>query len=211
VQIQEVTPAIAASLGLGGEGGALVASVTPNSPASRAGLKQGDVILSFNDADLKQMRDLPRLVSIASPETAAPLAVWRNGQRMQLSVTLGEAPETPQTASIRSSEPGEPNRAEALGMRFAELTPELRRRMQVSRDVQGVAITGIERGSPAESFGLAPGDVLVSINQEPVNSPDEAARRLAKIANSPRKNALLLLNRNGTPRYVGVTLGKDAG
>ena len=83
--------------------------------------------------------------------------------------------------------------------------------MRVGRDVQGVVITGIERGSPAESFGLARGDVLVSINQEPVSDPDEAAQKLRKIANSPQKNALLLLNRNGTSRYVGVTLGKNAG
>ncbi|MGD9617577.1 MAG: DegQ family serine endoprotease [Alphaproteobacteria bacterium] len=211
VQIQEVTPAIAASLGLGGEGGALVANVTPNSPASRAGLQQGDVILSFNNTDLKRMRDLPRLVSTAAPEITAPITVWRNGQQRQLSVMLGEAPETPQTASVRSSEPAEADRAEALGMRLAELTPDLRRRMQVGRDVQGVVITGIERGSPAESFGLARGDVLVSINQEPVRDPDAAARKLQQIANSPQKNALLLLSRNGTSRYVGVTLGKDAG
>ena len=104
VQIQEVTPAIAASLGLGGEGGALVANVTPNSPAARAGLKQGDVILSFNNTDLKQMRDLPRLVSTAEPDAAAPITVWRNGQRKELSVTLGEAPENLQTASVRGSE-----------------------------------------------------------------------------------------------------------
>ena len=99
VQIQEITPAIAASLGLGGEGGALVANVTPNSPASRAGLKQGDVILSFNNTDLKQMRDLPRLVSTAEPDATATITVWRNGQRKELSVTLGEAPENLQTAS----------------------------------------------------------------------------------------------------------------
>jgi len=96
-------------------------------------------------------------------------------------------------------------------MRLAELTPELRRNLRIGRDVQGVVIAGIERGSPAESFGLARGDVLVSINQEPVNDPDTAAQKLKKIANSPKKNALLLLNRNGTSRYVGVTLGADAG
>jgi serine protease Do len=211
VQIQDVTPAIAASLGLGGEGGALVANVTPNSPASRAGLKQGDVILSFNHTDLKRMRDLPRLVSTAEPDSASTLTVWRNGQRKELSVTLGEAPENLQTASARGSQPGDEDRADALGMRLAQLTPDLRRQMRVGRDVQGVAITGIERGSPAESFGLARGDVLVSINQEPVSDPDEAAQKLRQIANSPQKNALLLLNRNGTSRYVGVTLGKDAG
>ena len=77
--------------------------------------------------------------------------------------------------------------------------------------MQGVVIAGVERGSPAESFGLASGDVLVSINQEPVGNPDDAAQKLNKIAASSQKNALLLLNRSGTSRYVGVTLGKDAG
>ena len=211
VQIQEITPAIAASLGLGDEGGALVANVTPNSPASRAGLKQGDVILSFDNTDLKKMRDLPRLVSNAQPEGPAPITVWRDGQRKELSVTLGEMPENLETASARGSEPGEEQKAEALGMRLGELTPDLRRQMRVGRDVQGVVITGIDRNSPAESVGVTRGDVLVSINQEPVRDPDEAAQMLRKIANSPKKNALLLLNRNGTSRYVGVTLGKDAG
>ncbi|MGE0259830.1 MAG: DegQ family serine endoprotease [Alphaproteobacteria bacterium] len=211
VQIQEVTPAIAASLGLGDEGGALVAAVTPNSPASRAGVKQGDVILSFNSSDLKQMRDLPRLVANAEPEAGASMTVWRNGQRKELNVTLGEMPENLQTASARGSEPGEEQGADALGMRFGALTPDLRRQMRIGRDVQGVVITGIERNSPAESFGVTRGDVLVSINQEPVSDPDDAAQKLRTIAKSPQKNALLLLNRNGTSRYVGVTLGKDAG
>ncbi len=211
VQIQEVTPAIAASLGLGDEGGALVANVTPNSPASRAGLKQGDVILSFDNTDLKQMRDLPRLVSNAQPEAPAPITVWRDGQRKELRVTLGEMPDNLQTASARGSESGEEQGAEALGMRFGALTPDLRQQMRVGRDVQGVVITGIDRNSPAELFGVSRGDVLVSINQEPVRDPDEAAQTLRKIANSPQKNALLLLNRNGTSRYVGVTLGKNAG
>jgi serine protease Do len=212
VQIQEITPAIAASLGLKDEGGALVANVTPNSPAARAGLKQGDVILSFNNTDLKQMRDLPRLVSTAPSNTTSTLTVWRGGQKKELNVTLGEAPENPQTASVRGGErPGEEQGASALGMRLAALTPELRRNLRIGRDVQGVVIARVEPGSPAESFGLARGDVLMSINQEPVSDPDEAARKLAQIANSSQNNALLLLNRNGTPRYVGVTLGKDAG
>ena len=109
------------------------------------------MILSFNRTDLKQMRDLPRLVSTADPDTAAALTVWRSGQKKELNVTLGEAPENPQTASVRGGEPGDENRADALGMRLAELTPDLRRRLRIGRDVQGVVIAGIERGSPAES------------------------------------------------------------
>jgi serine protease Do len=77
--------------------------------------------------------------------------------------------------------------------------------------VQGVVIAGIERGSLADSFGLSRGDVLMSINQEPVTDPDDAAQKLRKIAKSPQRNALLLLNRNGTVRYLGITLDKDAG
>src|SRR5947208_812816 len=80
VQIQEVTPAIAASLGLSGERGALVGVVTPGSPRAQAGLKQGDVVLSFNGSEVKQLRDLPRLVAAAAPGPAASLTVWGNVQ-----------------------------------------------------------------------------------------------------------------------------------
>ena len=74
-----------------------------------------------------------------------------------------------------------------------------------------MVITGIDNGSPAASLGLSRGDVLVSINQQPVGSPEEAAQQLKKIAKSPRKNALLLLNRRGISQYVGIDLGKDEG
>jgi serine protease Do len=210
VQIQEVTPAIAASLGLNGANGALVAAVTPNSPAARAGLKQGDVILSFNGADIKQMRDLPRAVSAAPAGSNASLTVWRNGQSSERHVTLGEAPDNPRLASA-GDESSRDERAAALGLHFSALTNDLRRELRVGRDVHGVVITGIDDNSPAASLGLSRGDVLVSINQQPVGSPEEAARKLAEIAKSPRKNVLLLLNRHGIAQYVGVELGRDEG
>src|SRR5207237_8365458 len=90
VQIQEVTPAIAASLGLQGEHGALVAVVTPDSPGAKAGLKQGDVILTFNGNEVSRLRDLPRLVAETAPDTGAKMKGWRNGQTVELQVTLGE-------------------------------------------------------------------------------------------------------------------------
>ena len=99
VQIQEVTPAIAASLGLQGEHGALVAVVTPDSPGAKAGLKQGDVILSFNGNEVSRLRDLPRLVAETAPDTGAKMKVWRNGQTVELQATLGELPNTEQVAS----------------------------------------------------------------------------------------------------------------
>jgi len=218
VQIQEVTPAIAASLGLQGEHGALVAVVTPGSPGAKAGLKQGDVILSFNGGEVKQLRDLPRLVSATAPGSAGSLTVWRNGQSSELRTTLGEAPANPQVASANGDQSGEQSvappredQANALGVHLAALTNELRRELHVGRDAAGVVVTGIDRGSVAETLGLSRGDIVVSINQQPIGSPAEAAQQLREIANSPKKTALLLLNRRGVTEYVGVKLSRDEG
>ena len=115
VQIQEVTPAIAASLGLKSEHGALVAVVTPNSPGAKAGLKQGDVILSFNGSEVERLRDLPRMVASTAPDSNAKMKVWRNGQTVDLQATLGELPNTEQVASA-SGEQDEDQSATADGL-----------------------------------------------------------------------------------------------
>jgi len=91
------------------------------------------------------------------------------------------------------------------------MTSDLRRQLNIGRDVQGVVITGIDGNSPPDIRGLSRGDVLVSINQEPVRSPEEAANKLRQAAKSQQKTALLLLNRRGVTQYVGVKLGKDEG
>jgi serine protease Do len=210
VQIQEVTPAIAASLGLDGQHGAMVAVVTANSPGAEAGLKQGDVILSFNGSEVKQLRDLPRLVAATAPGAKATLNVWRNGRSTELHATIAEAAENQRVASTSGEQPSD-DRAEALGLHFASLTNDLRRELRLGRDAQGVVITRVDDGSTADSLGLRRGDVVVSINQEPVNTPQDAAQKLKQIANSPQKNALLLLNRHGVTQYVGVDLGKHQG
>jgi serine protease Do len=132
----------------------------------------------------------------------------------ELHVTLGEAPENPRIASADSDQSGAQSgeeRADALGMHFAPLTSDLRRQLRVGRDAHGVVISEIDGGSPADSLGLTRGDVLVSIDQQPVGSPREAAKKLKEIAKSPRKSALLLLNRHGVTQYVGVSLAKDEG
>ena len=208
VQIQQVTPAIAASLGLHGEQGALVAVVTPDSPGARAGLKQGDVILSFNGENVAHLRDLPRLVAAAAPDSHAAMTVWRNGQTLQLQTTVGELADNDRVAA---AEEEQPSRAEALGMHFSPMTSELLRDLHLGKDAHGVVVERVDSGSPADDVGLRDGDVLVSVNQQPVNTPQEAAGKLKEIAASSKKSALLLLNRHGVTQYVGVSLGENRG
>ena len=210
VQIQEVTPAIAASLGLRGEQGALVAVVSPGSPGAKAGIKQGDVIVSFNGTEVGQLHDLPRLVAGTAPDTAATMKVWRNGQTVELQAKVGELANE-KVASANGEDEGQTAKAEALGMHFAPLTAQLRRELHVAKDVHGVVVTRVDSGSAAEDVGLSEGDVLVTIDQQPVNTPEEAAEKLKEVANSPKKSALLLLNRHGVTQYVGVNLGGNNG
>jgi serine protease Do len=211
VQIQEVTPAIAASLGLHGEQGALVSVVTSDSPGAKAGLKQGDVILSFNDKEVVHLRDLPRLVAGTAPDSHATMTVWRSGQTIHLQGTVGELSNNEQVATASGGEEEQPVRAEALGMHFSPLTSQLRRELHLAKDVRGVVVTRVDSGSAADDVGLSEGDVLVAIDQQPVNTPQEAAEKLNEAAASPKKSALLLLNRHGVTQYVGVSLGGDRG
>ena len=215
VQIQPVTPAIASSLGLKTDHGALVAVVTPGSPSAAAGLKQGDVILAFNGEDITTLRDLPHDVAGSNPGTNATLTVWRDGKQQQLDVKLGEMPANPQVASAQSNnnDEGQPTESSVapLGLRLAPLTNDFRHDLHLGRDVHGVVITRVESGSIADNIGLARGDVIMSIDQQPATSPQEAADKLQDIAKSPNKSALLLLNRHGVTQYLGVALGKNSG
>lgn len=212
VQIQEVTPAIASSLGLQSEHGALVAMVTPDSPGTRAGLKQGDVILTFNGNEVSRLRDLPRLVAETAPDTGVKMKVWRNGQTEELHATLGELPNNEQVASATDRrEQDESARADALGMHLAPLTSQLRRELHTGKEVQGVVITQVDPGSAAAEVGLSEGDVVVAIDQQPVKTPQEAAAKLKEAAASPKKSALLLLDRRGVTQYVGLNLSANQG
>jgi serine protease Do len=190
----------------------LIAAVTANSPGAEAGLKQGDVVLSFNGADINQLRDLPRTVSATKPGSTATMTVWRNGQKTELQAKIGEAPENPRVAAAGDHNgPSSEDRAQAAGLHFGALTPDMRRELHLGRDVGGVVITSVDDGSAADSLGLTRGDVVLSINQQPVTSPQDAAQKIKEAASSPRKSALLLLNRRGVTQYVGLDLGKNEG
>jgi serine protease Do len=207
VAIQGITPAIARSLGLNPDqpSGALVASVTPNSPAAKAGVKQGDVITAAGGHKVKQVGDLPRIVAAAPPGQPLDLTVLRGGKEMKLAATLGELSESPkQTAAATQEE----DHSGALGLQLSALTTELRRQYRIPKDVDGVVVTKVADQSPAASAGLQPGDVLVSVDQKPVDTPAKAAEQLKEAA--AKGNVLLLVNRKGSSQFVGLSVSRGS-
>jgi len=211
VQIQEVTPEIAKSLGLAKAQGALVADVTNGGPAAKAGLKQGDVILSFNGHDITKVRDLPLVVAQTPVGDKAKVEVLRGGKQTALDVGVGQMPENPQQVAQNDrgdDQQGQSENATALGVKLAPLNDQMRREAHVPKGVKGVIVTAVADDSPLASLGIQPGDVIQSINQQAVTTPQQAESKL-KEAQASKKTALLLINRHGTNEYIALSLASD--
>jgi serine protease Do len=210
VAIQGITPSIAKSLGLDPDHptGALVASVTPDSPAQKAGLKPGDVITEAGGHEIGSVHQLPRLVAAMPIGSKLDLTIRRGGKEQKLEATIAQMPETVATAGESGVQSSQAN-ASALGMEFVPLAPELRSELHVPKDVSGVVVRRIAPDSPARALGIQPGDVIQSIDQKPTTTPEEAAAELKEAA--AHGNVLLLLNRHGVSEFVGLTVENNNG
>ncbi len=207
VQIQEVSPAIAKNLGLPNDHGALVADVTKGGPAEKAGIQQGDVIMSFGGQDIVKLRDLTRVVAETPVGKTAPVKVWRKGKETTLEPMIAEQPANMDLVASNSGsgedqQPATPQKATALGLKLAPLTAELRKQLKVPATVKGVVVSQIADSSPLADVDLQPGDVIVSVNQEPVTTPKEAVAKLKAAQASPDKSVLLQINRHGVNAFV---------
>jgi serine protease Do len=206
VQIQKLTEPLAESMKLPRTQGALVTSVTPDSPAARAGLEVGDVILSFNDHEVANMKDLPKLVADTAPGQNARLTVWRKGERQNLEVSVAGSPEV--TASATETETATTAASGVrLGVTLAPMTDELRKRFHVPVDVQGALVVEVESGSLAAREGIRPGDVIVQAGGKPVSTPTDVVSVVRESNTTDQDRVLLLLNRQGDQRFVSVQLG----
>jgi serine protease Do len=213
VQIQEVTPEIAKSLGLPKPEGALVADVTKGGPAAKAGFKQGDVITSFNGHAIQKVRDLPIMVAQTPIGQKAKVEVWRSGREASLDVAVGQMPDNPQVAKNEQqggdqTQQGATDTPTALGLKLAPLNNEMRKRAGVPKDVKGVVVTAVADDSPLAELGIQPGDVIQQINQQPVTSPQQAEAKLKEAQAEKSKNLLLLVNRHGTNQYLALSMNK---
>lgn len=217
VNIQQVTDEIAESLGLrGGARGALVARAQEDGPAAKGGVRNGDVILRFNNQEVREMRNLPRIVAETRVGTEAPVTVWRDGREETLNVTVAELPADQAEAQARAGgQPSAPRsqvvELQGLGLKVGPITPEARERYSLRPEQRGVLITEVDGNGPAAERDLRAGDVIVEVQQERVNTPQEVQSRLEALRRQNRASALLLVEGQQGQRFVPLRLREEGG
>jgi serine protease Do len=206
VHIQSISEDIAETMGLEEDEGALVSQVEPDSPAAKAGLKTGDVIIAFGDEEVEDARALPRLVAVTDKGDKVNVTVWRDGKKESLEVILGSLPSEEKVAmtETREVDDGTPK----LGVTLSALSKEAKEHFKLSDDEVGVLIVDVAGNSPAAKHGLKRGDIISRIGRTEVTNPEEVVKEVKKIADEEHKTVLLLIKRDGVSRFVAVPLEK---
>ncbi|UOA26503.1 Do family serine endopeptidase [Pseudosulfitobacter sp. DSM 107133] len=209
VRIQDVTPDIAEAMGLEKTAGALVTSV-PDGPAKEAGMKDGDVIVSFAGVDVADTRGLVRQVGNSPVGEAVRVVVFRDGKTVTLKVTLGRREEAegavPAVAKGGDTENPAETSKEVLGLTLAPLTDEMREQLGVDSELVGLAVGDVDEASEAYEKGLRAGDVITEAGQQKVASIAEFENRVSEVKDAGRKSLLLLVRRAGDPRFVALSI-----
>ena len=183
VQIQSVNSELAKSFGLAEVYGVLVAMVVKNSPADKAGIKQEDVILKYNDVKITDVNQLRNLVAGTKPYQRVPVIVFRRGKKIKLHIKIGNLAKAKWETAVKSGISS--HEFKKLGISISELTPE-KARQYGYENISGVVITEIEEGSIAERVGLQKGDLILRINYNRVTNVSEAIKALNKARNLVR-------------------------
>ena len=216
VSYQSVTDDIANSFGLDRARGVLVANVTADGPAAKAGVKRNDIILSFAGQEVPDLRRFPRIVANARVGSTVDIVVWRGGKETPLKLRIGEQEEPEkQNASAQGSaqeaaraRPGVTSTIEQLGLTLQKVSDQLREKYGLSDNVKGVVVTKVVPNSPAAEKQLQAGDVILEVDQKPVTTPQEVTEIVAKLQAQKKRSVLLFVERQGDPRFAALRLTK---
>jgi serine protease Do len=211
VRIQQVTDEIADSLNIKPARGALIAGIDDKGPAKPAGIEPGDVVIKFDGHDIKEMRDLPRIVADTPVGKDVEVVVVRKGKEEKKTVKLGrlEDGERARQASVQKDAVPEDKSTvkKTLGLELSNLSDDLRRRYKIKDGVKGVLVTGVDAGSAAADKRLGAGDVIVEVAQESVATAADVQNKIEQMKKDGRKSALLLVsNADGEVRFVALTI-----
>jgi serine protease Do len=210
VRIQQVTDEIAESLNVKPARGALIAGVDDKGPAKPAGIEPGDVIVTFDGKEIKEPKDLSRVVADTAVGKEVEVVIIRKGNEQNLKVTLGrldDGDKAVQTAA-KTQEPAEkPATQKALGLDLAALSKDLRSRYKIKDSVKGVVITNVDAPSDAADKRLSAGEVIVEVAQEAVSSAADVKKRVDQLKKDGKKSVLLLVsNAEGELRFVALSV-----
>lgn len=200
VTVQQVTSDMAQSLGLAQAGGAIISSVTPGSAADRSGLKQGDIIKSFNGQQVHDTNTLRNRVAETTPGSTADLVIVRDGAEKHMTVKLAEANADTMARGGDRGESDSEDKA-ALGVSVTPLTPELADRLRAPKSAHGLVVEDVNPDGRAAEAGIQPGDIIQSVNRKPVTSVNDLRSALETSAGKP---VLLLITRQGNNLFVTV-------
>ncbi len=203
VSTQPVDAAMAAALKLPQVGGALVAEVTADSPAAKAGMEPGDVIVAVDGQKIADGRALARVVADIAPGKETKITVRRDAAERELAVQVAAQPDADRTVTADAGEA----HGRKLGVALAPITPQARRALGLGEELKGTVIAEVAEGSPAQDAGLRAGDVIVAVGQTPVENPEQATRAIRAGLGKGSSVALRIL-RDGRSAFVAVDTAK---
>lgn len=212
VRIQDVTEEIAEQFGLDRPRGALISGVETNSPAEAGNIAADDIILKFDGQPVDERPDLQRVVAVTAIGQPVQVEVWRNGEVVTLSVTVGEFPEE----GIRqvSNDLGIPEfkggGVAALGLDVSPIDDDVRDQLELGDDIVGLLVIGVTPGGTAAGKGIKAGDVILEVNQEPVASVADMQDLVERSIEIGRRTMLIMvLQPSGEQRFVVVPIGRS--
>jgi serine protease Do len=213
VKIQPVTDEIADALNIKPARGTLIAGVDDKGPAKAGGIETGDVVLKFDGKDVKDSRDLQRIVAETPVDRDVEVVVVRKGKEERRTIKVGRLEDgEKQQASLQPKKDAAPPEEKSvvqksLGLQLSNMTDTLRQRYKIKDTVKGVVITGVDANSSAAEKRLAAGDVIVEVAQEAIATPDDLQKKLDALKKAGRKSALFLVaNADGELRFIALTL-----
>jgi len=208
VEAQPVSDAMSKALGLATAGGALVAAVQPNTPASHAGVQPGDVIRTVNGQAIKDPGALAIGIAAIRPGDQAHLDIVRDGKSQTLDVKVAELPSEQQLAQGGGQSQHE--HEQKLGLALGSVSPDLAKQLDLPDHTAGAVVMQVKPGSPAEQAGIQPGDVIVGVGTHAVQNPGQASRAIGDALGHDSKALALRIIRNGQPAFVAVNLNPNA-
>lgn len=206
IRLQQINSDIAEAEGLADEHGGIVSDVAPGGPALKAGLREGDVILQFGPRKTTDIRAILREIAATHPGGTQDVRIWRDGKEMTLPVTLGDWPDNDLSPTGRGVMPsrGERVSSATLGMRVAELTPDLRKQFKLSDLTRGVIVLGVAANSVGADVGFARGDVVLRVDNQKVASITEIRDAVKSAREQGRKRVLMLVTNDNRPHWLAV-------